>query len=124
MNILPLATGSIATHSGKRHAIKTFTVIESNTQAITLKLNDRNKTIINIALNDKSTDREYSLAELEAMPTLHQGQTDDLKFDNQSVKVWLSRLTIEDGMPYNNQVTIEMYDDKGAWVISKKYEAK
>ena len=48
------------------------------------------------------------------MPTLTQGQTDDLKVHNwksrgRQLRVWLSRMTVEDGMPYNNQVTVEQY---------------
>lgn len=49
----------------------------------------------------------YTLAQLKAMPTLFVSHTDDLKVDTQSERVWLSRMTRADGMPYNNQVTIE-----------------
>lgn len=65
----------------------------------------------------------YSLSEIEALPTLHQGQYDNLKVQEADRKVWLSRLTVEDGMPYNNQVTVEELRD-GSWITVDEYEAK
>jgi hypothetical protein len=64
----------------------------------------------------------YSLEELEAMPTLSQGQADDLKIDSGTVRIWLSRCGIEDGEPCDNKVTIEEYVD-GRWVEVGWYEA-
>lgn len=49
----------------------------------------------------------YTLAELEALPTLCQGQADDLKIEGGGVRIWLSRCGIEDGEPCENKVTIE-----------------
>jgi hypothetical protein len=74
---------------------------------------DRQSSIRNA---DAGVDR-YSLQELEAMPTIMEGQFDDLKVEethsfedgDSKVRVWLSRMTKEDGMPYDNQVTVEMY---------------
>ena len=61
----------------------------------------------------------YTLEELEAMPTSHQGQADNLKYEEtngkEKVRVWLSRLTVEDGMEYNNQVTVEEYTEANGW---------
>jgi hypothetical protein len=51
--------------------------------------------------------RIYKLAELEAMPTITAGQFDDLKFETENRRVWLSRMTVEDGEPYNNKVSVE-----------------
>ena len=51
--------------------------------------------------------RIYTLAELEALPTLSVAQCDDLKIETEDTRVWLSRLGVEDGEPYNNKVTIE-----------------
>ena len=65
----------------------------------------------------------YSLGEIQRIPTSHQGQYDDLKVDTGKVRVWLSRLRIEDGMPYNNQVTVERLQD-GCWVTVEEYEAR
>jgi hypothetical protein len=64
----------------------------------------------------------YSLEELEAIPTLSQGQADDLKIDSGTVRIWLSRCGVEDGEPCDNKVTIEEYVD-GRWVEVGWYEA-
>ncbi len=52
--------------------------------------------------------------------------------ETKSKRVWLSRMTIEDGQPYNNQVTIEHLTDTPystkisfpRWEITEQYEAK
>ena len=62
----------------------------------------------------------YTLKQLQSMPTITQGHFDDLKVETENTKVWLSRMTVEDGMPYNNQVTIENLI-KGNWVTVQKY---
>lgn len=67
---------------------------------------------------------KYSLKKLQSLPTLHQGQTDDLKIETNRECVWLSRLTIADGMPYNNEVTIEQRNPAGEWRTVEQYEAK
>ena len=64
----------------------------------------------------------YTLAELEAMPTLTVGQADDLKIDSGTIRIWLSRCTVEDGEPCNNKVTIEEYDGN-QWEEVGWYEA-
>ena len=53
-------------------------------------------------------------AVLLSMPTLSQGQADDLKIQTPQFRVWISRMTISDGAHENNAVTIEYYDD-GQW---------
>lgn len=68
-------------------------------------------------------DKKYSLAELKAMPTLQQSHTDNLKKDTRNERVWLSRLTVADGMPYNNQVTVEVFSN-GKWNIVDTYQAQ
>ena len=66
----------------------------------------------------------YTLAQLKNADTLSQGHTDNLKFDNGKVRVWLSRMTVGDGMPYNNQVTVEQwFPDLGRWKTIMEYEA-
>ena len=67
--------------------------------------------------------KNYTLKELEELETISQGQADDLKIEDGNIRVWLSRMTIEDGMPYNNQVSIEKLQN-GAWKIIDEYEAK
>ena len=67
--------------------------------------------------------RRYTLAELEAMPTLSTGHTDDLKVDTGRTRVWLSRCTVADGEPYNNKVAIERLKG-GRWVETSTYQAR
>jgi CDGSH-type Zn-finger protein len=68
--------------------------------------------------------RRYTLDELEALPTLAVGQADNLKIDNgDGLRVWLCRCGVEDGMPYNNQVTIEEYDGE-RWSDVETYQAR
>lgn len=65
---------------------------------------------------------EFELSEIEKMETITSSHFDDLKFESAFIRVWLSRMTIEDGMPYNNQVTIEVLKN-GRWETTKQYEA-
>lgn len=70
---------------------------------------------------------KYTLKQLEEIPTITQGQTDDLKLEELETRVWLSRMTIEDGQPYNNQVTVEQVkyiNGVPTWKTIKQYEAK
>jgi hypothetical protein len=77
----------------------------------------------------KLKERNYTLAELEALPTISQGHTDDLKVEAYDIdkktkeittgtRIWLSRMTKEDGMPYDNQVTVEKL--KGGYVSATR----
>lgn len=71
--------------------------------------------------------KRYTLAELDAMPTIESGHYDNLKIDSKTdkghIRVWLSRLTVGDGMPYNNQVTVEQLI-KGVWTEIDTYQAR
>lgn len=62
----------------------------------------------------------YTLAELEAMPTVCVGQADDLKVETEDTRVWLSCCGIEDGEPFDNKVTIEELVN-GQWVEVEHY---
>lgn len=44
-----------------------------------------------------------------------QGQADDLYIDHPSYRVWISRMSTEDGEPFNDAVTVEI-NDNGRWV--------
>lgn len=79
--------------------------------------------------------KHYTLTEIEALPTIEQGHTDDLKIQTSTMRVWLSRMTIEDGQLYNNQVTIEKLSETAGspkketttgkqWLTFEQYEAK
>ena len=65
---------------------------------------------------------EYALEDLERRATIYQGHFADLKLDGETERVWLSRMTIEDGEPYNNKVTVERLEN-GRWVEAREYEA-
>ena len=63
------------------------------------------------------------LQELEDLPRLAQGQADDLKVDaGDGWRVWLCRCGVEDGMPFDNQVTVERCVD-GRWLEVAVWEA-
>lgn len=66
---------------------------------------------------------ELTLKQAQWLPTLRHGQTDDLKIQSARNRVWFSRLGVEDGMPYNNQITVEGFID-GKWVTVQEYQAK
>lgn len=64
--------------------------------------------------------QQWTAAELEDMPTLAQGQTCNLKVDDGETRVWLCRCGVEDGMPYDNQITVERLV-KGRWETVGEY---
>ena len=64
-----------------------------------------------------------TLDDVWSMKTIHTGQCDDLKIDDGTYRVWLSRVGVEDGMPYENAVTVEQLVD-GCWKSVDIYEAK
>lgn len=67
----------------------------------------------------------YTLKELESMPTLEHGHDADLKVEDieRGIRIWLSRLGVEDGMPFDNAVIIEKrINDK--WVVVYEYQAE
>lgn len=67
----------------------------------------------------------YSLKQLEDMPTLLESQADDLKFDEGGVRVWLSRMDESDGAPYHSEVTVEVMDpDTSKWEVVRQYQAR
>jgi hypothetical protein len=65
----------------------------------------------------------YAIKHVKELETISQGHFDDLKYKDELYKVWLSRMTVADGMPYDNQVTVEQLID-GKWEAIKKLKAK
>ena len=59
--------------------------------------------------------KRYKASELRALPTLCVAQADNLKIDTGSLRVWLCRCGVADGMPYDEQITIERLID-GRWI--------
>ena len=74
----------------------------------------------------------YTLEELEAMPTIHQGQDANLKqkivaLNTDELRVvfyvWLSRMTVEDGEEYNNKVFVRNFVNGSEFRVVQ-YQAK
>ena len=65
----------------------------------------------------------YTAEELQALPTLATGQADSLKIDSDGIRVWLCRCGLDDGMPYDNQVTVERLA-AGRWITVETYPAE
>lgn len=70
----------------------------------------------------------YSVAELEAMPTISQGHTDNLKVEDEidgiPTKWWLSRMSVEDGQKYAVEVEqyVQLDDDRSPrWQVVHGY---
>lgn len=112
-------TGRAARAIGIFHAITTHTE-GSTPQQAELALYERYEHIQGLQLTP--LDR-YTLAELQALPTLSAGHFDNVKIDSNGLRVSLSRMTHEDGAPYDNQVTIERKTPAG-WKEVDSYEAR
>ena len=63
---------------------------------------------------------KYLAKYLEPLETLSVGQTCDLKIDTGNSRIWLSRCSTLDGMPFDNMVTVEVLK-AGKWVILDTY---
>jgi hypothetical protein len=69
--------------------------------------------------------KRYTLEELEGLPDLCIGQADTLKVDDDDgIRVWLCRCGVADGMPYDNQVTVEEINNNGRWLTVDTYQAR
>lgn len=77
--------------------------------------------IINkIGLNLVESLLPCEISELPNQPTLHSGHFDNLKYEDEKFRIWLSRMTIADGAPYNNEVTVEGLK-QGRWETLYKF---
>ena len=82
-------------------------------------------------LGQSFKDYRFTLNEVLSKPVLKQGQDSNLIYDgnfgNHRIRVWHSRMTIEDGAPFNHGITVEekMEGTKGAgrWNTVDYYEA-
>ena len=63
---------------------------------------------------------QYTADELERMPTLFTGFTEDLKVETDTMRVWLARTDTADGEPFTRKITIEELRD-GHWVTINEY---
>lgn len=66
----------------------------------------------------------WGLRQLSVMPTLAEGQADDLKVDGGDIRVWLARTSVEDGEPYRHTVHVEVCDATGVWRDYGFYDAQ
>ena len=64
--------------------------------------------------------KRYTAKELEGMPTIRQGHFDNLKIETDTERVWLSRMTVGDGMAFNNAIIVEELVD-GVWEEVDQY---
>lgn len=64
-----------------------------------------------------------TLAEVEGMEVIEQWHTDNLIYRDETTRITVSRLDVSDGMPYNNQVTVEQLDENYNWITVDEYEA-
>lgn len=70
-----------------------------------------------------SPGKSLSIDDINAADVISSAQFDDLLYDKDGLRIWVSRMSIEDGMPYNDQVTIEEYSEtKRKWIITNRYE--
>lgn len=65
--------------------------------------------------------RNLRAADLADLPTLAQGQIENLKIDDGTTRVWLSRGGVADGLPCDSMVSIERLRD-GKWRNAYDYE--
>ena len=69
--------------------------------------------------------RRLSLEEVKSTPVISRGHFDNLIWDDGEYRVWHSRMTVLDGMSYDNQITVEKCNSSlGRWEIVERYEAK
>lgn len=68
----------------------------------------------------------WGLAELEGLPVISQGHSDNLMVDTEiggtRVRVWLCRMGIADGAPYDHGVTVQTLQG-GDWATVAEYPA-
>jgi hypothetical protein len=124
--------------------IAAVTATEEINEAVgtTQALLDRN---ITLYIMSEAGNLDYRAEQLETMPTISQGQFSNLKEeitlnldqfpdsmgeyeltkpDGPHIRVWLSRMTREDGDQFDNAVEIEIYNlDEGRWEEYRRYDS-
>lgn len=60
--------------------------------------------------------------QLEAVPTLSESHTCDMKYDDGEVRLFLSRCDTRDGEPFDNAVYLEIKDERGRWIDHGCYD--
>lgn len=83
-------------------------------------------------LNKYQHPKRLTLAEAKAMPKLHEGHFENIiqeyEWQGKQVRVSLSRMTVADDMPYNNQIVVccaaPPAPGRADWLEIDEYEAK
>lgn len=69
-------------------------------------------------------DARPHVEELDALPTLNEGYTADLKWENgDDLRFWVHRTTLADGEPFERTVTVETYDGQ-RWTDHAVYDGE
>lgn len=63
----------------------------------------------------------YTADELDENETLCEGQSDDLKLEEDGLRFWLARTGIEDGEPCANRIDVETRVN-GNWTVVLSYD--
>lgn len=71
--------------------------------------------------SDMELKNRYTAQELHDLPTLEQGHFSNLKLVSPNRRIWLSRLTKEDGQQFDHAVEEELLVD-GNWVLGPIYD--
>ena len=50
---------------------------------------------------------EFTVVELNEMPRLRSGHFSNLVYDDGQYRIWLSRMTVADGAPFDNVIEVE-----------------
>ena len=87
--------------------------LSDKAKAIVDKLKD-NQQWEKIGVKEGILEKVFTDKEVRDMPTISSGQTSNLKYDDGKTKVWVSRMTKEDGAKYDNAIEIEKLV-KGVW---------
>jgi len=64
--------------------------------------------------------KHYTARYLKGLPTLCVGQSDSLKIEKATERVWLARTGVADGEPYENRISHERLID-GRWETVESY---
>lgn len=69
--------------------------------------------------------KKLTLEEIRNLPVIRQGHFDNVVMEESKLRVLHSRMTVTDGAPYDNQITVQTYDpDRAQWVITQQYQAR
>lgn len=113
----------LLTLKSKRRAPETETDTDMATRYPGAAKNPRRRNARNPPKTRPLSDSLGDLKRIVKMPTISHGQYDDLKYDDGKFRVWVSRMTVQDGAPCDNEITYECLDEeKGRWETFESFE--